>query len=102
MKDPKAVCIAVSAPKGYKGNAYPELMPTWELVKDYKDGKINEQEYEKRYFDLLKSRKITVDKIVNDLEDESILLCWEAPNKFCHRNLIANWLKAAGTEVEEI
>lgn len=31
-----------------------------------------------------------------------VLLCWEAPGKFCHRHLVASWLKSrAGVDVRE-
>lgn len=100
-KHPKAVSIALSAIKGYRGKAYPELMPTWDLVHAVKENKITEIEYAKKYHELLKERKITVQKIVDDLEDGSVLLCWEAKG-FCHRHLISEWLKAAGVDISEL
>ena len=31
-----------------------------------------------------------------------VLLCWEAPGKFCHRHLVASWIKSrAGVDVRE-
>ena len=27
--------------------------------------------------------------------DNSVLLCWESPEKFCHRHIVAQWLEEA-------
>jgi hypothetical protein len=34
--------------------------------------------------------------------EDIVLLCWEKPPKDCHRALVAEWLREAGFEVEEI
>ena len=101
-KNPKAVAITVSVPKFYKGKGYPDLAPTWELVEQYKSGKINEEEYAKLYYSLLKERQLTPAKIAEELPDGAILLCYEVSGKFCHRHLVADWLSAAGIEIKEI
>jgi len=36
------------------------------------------------------------------LEEGAILLCWEKPGEFRHRQLVADWLWAAGHKVTEI
>lgn len=28
-------------------------------------------------------------------------MCYEAPGKFCHRHLVADWLNSAGYDVSE-
>ena len=30
------------------------------------------------------------------------LICYEKPSEFCHRHLVADWLKEYGIEVEEL
>jgi uncharacterized protein (DUF488 family) len=30
--------------------------------------------------------------VFNELGEDAILLCWESPEKFCHRHLVADWL----------
>jgi uncharacterized protein (DUF488 family) len=47
--------------------------------------------------------KLDPHKIIKDLGgDNFILLCWEAPGEFCHRRVVAAWLrKRTGVLVEE-
>jgi len=46
--------------------------------------------------------KLDAAKVVEDLGSDAVLLCWEAPGKFCHRRLVAAWLEEAlGIEVPE-
>lgn len=44
-------------------------------------------------------------EIVGELEafgcSDVFLLCWEKPEEFCHRQLIAEWLNEAGFRCEE-
>jgi uncharacterized protein (DUF488 family) len=42
-------------------------------------------------------------QVIRDLGgDNFILLCWEAPGEFCHRRVVAAWLrKCTGVLVEE-
>jgi hypothetical protein len=43
-------------------------------------------------------------QVLNDLGgDDVVLLCWEPPGEFCHRQVVAAWLKAqVGVVVEEL
>ena len=35
--------------------------------------------------------------------DKVVLLCWEAPGKFCHRHLVSSWLRSQlGIDVREM
>lgn len=77
-----------------------ELAPSAELLKDYKDGNVSDSEYEIRYFNETLSK-------LNPLEiyqryDGSVFLCFEKSSDFCHRQIVANWLKESGFQVEEI
>lgn len=40
-------------------------------------------------------------QVAQELGQGSILLCWEKPGEFCHRIVVADWLREAGIEVEE-
>jgi hypothetical protein len=44
------VSIATSTPIWFKGREYKLLAPPWKIVKNYKQGKIDEQEYTKLYY----------------------------------------------------
>lgn len=42
-------------------------------------------------------------KVFDDLAEDAILLCWEAPGKFCHRRLVAAWLEEKlGVQMPEL
>jgi uncharacterized protein (DUF488 family) len=46
--------------------------------------------------------KLDPAKVVEELGFDAVLLCWEAPGRFCHRRLVAAWLEEAlGIEVPE-
>ncbi|MFW6096256.1 MAG: DUF488 family protein [Bacteroidota bacterium] len=94
------VSIACGEPNGFSRERYPKLAPEWENVKAYKDGKIDRQEYTKRYKRQL--QKLDPQSVYEDLDDK-VLLCWEASNKFCHRFIAAEWLEnKLNIKVEEI
>jgi len=39
--------------------------------------------------------KLDPTKVFEELGFDVVLLCWEAPGKFCHRRLVAEWLEEA-------
>jgi hypothetical protein len=98
-KHPDAVAISVKSPSFYQGKKYLPLAPSWELLRAYKAGQVDEKGYTEWYLRLLQERNLTPRQIVDDLDDGSILLCYEGPNKFCHRHIVAVWLEE-GAEVE--
>ncbi len=92
--------IAVSQPKSTK--PFPEcrsLRPPYSLVQRYKEGKITSKEYELQYKKQILNR-LHVAQFGKILQ-ERVLLCWETPDKFCHRHIVAKWLQGAGFEVKE-
>ncbi len=38
----------------------------------------------------------------NRLGADAIICCWEKPDKFCHRQLVAEWFKEAGYNIKEL
>lgn len=61
-----------------------------------------------RYEYLFKNhlKMIPAKKVIQDLKEWSAkkpvcLLCYEKPGEFCHRHLVAEWLREYGVEVEE-
>lgn len=98
-KVPNPVSIANSKPKGIQIPRYNALVPDWNtIVKPYKDGKLSQSRYIDLYLDHL--NKLNPVEVGEALEGKT-LLCWEAPDKFCHRHIAAQWLRTAGFEVEE-
>jgi len=88
-----AIAISVRVPAENVFNQLPSLAPTWDLVKDYKTGKINDAEYVVKYLTILKERDLTPAKIYDAIPDGAILLCYEKPGQFCHRRVLAIWLQ---------
>lgn len=103
-KDGKAVAISLVYPSFFRRRWYPQLAPTYPILSAYKEGKINEEEYELLYLDLLENeRKLTPQGVADSLPEGSILICYESPGKFCHRHIVARWLEqGADVKVTEI
>ncbi|MCK9446593.1 hypothetical protein M0Q50_07005 [bacterium] len=99
-KGDKGIGISLSVPKFWHGDRYMKLAPTPYILDAIKSGKINEEEYIYLYYrDVLS--KLNVNEIYEELKDK-VLLCWEKPEKFCHRIIVANWIKEKiGVEVIE-
>lgn len=94
----RLITVSLSVPYGWKGERYSYLAPTWEMINLARCG--NTDEYFKLYSDRILSRLEPL-KVYKELND-SILLCWEKPGKFCHRRIIAQWLEnATGNNVKE-
>ncbi len=109
--DPNAYGISVPGlPRWYTGKRLKFLAPTWEIVKQYKIDDHNvgrheaEQLYINRYFDLLlNERGLTAQSIYDQIPDQAILLCYEKPEDFCHRRLLAEFLELElGINVPEV
>lgn len=91
---------------------YTELAPTESIVGKYSDaildGKpVDESRYEDSYVNEVLAH-LSPASVVADLERYKIddrqtivLCCKETPNKFCHRHLVAKWLRSYGYDAEE-
>lgn len=84
---------------------YDKLYPTNDMLWDYKHGKITEQEYVKKYRNDILS-KLDPHEVYKELRELSgdkpiCLMCWERSGKFCHRHIVAEWLREAGYFVYE-
>jgi len=77
------------------------VVPSWQLVKSYKDSLIDNLEYTRIYTDMLEANKEEILKQIRALPDNSVLLCYEKLPKFCHRHVLADWLKNNGIEIKE-
>jgi len=68
-----------------------ELAPPRPLLEMYEEGLINAEEYTILYtediLDKLDPKEIA-EKVNN-----SVMLCWEQPPRFCHRRVVAKWLE---------
>ena len=99
-KDMPSVSIARWAPKGISIQGYPMLYPPSDLLWSYKQGQIDQEQYTEWY------KKEVLDKldpkqVYEDLNGK-VLLCYEKSGAFCHRNIVASWLREAGFSCEEL
>lgn len=90
--DLRSVAISRQPPVYYQGVISTILAPTWEIVTNYKRGIIDEDRYIFEYISLLEERKLTPKRVVNAFPERTIFLCYESPNDFCHRHVLAEWL----------
>ena len=81
----------------------PQLFPSDKILWDHKKGKIDDMEYTSKYLDQL--NELGIDRIIKMIQifgDNVVLLCWESPEKFCHRHILADYInKNSGVVVEE-
>ena len=98
-RENRGVNIALFPPKGFKGKSYSKLAPTPNLLKWWKSCEQtpeNAGTYKLRYYKEVLD-KLDVNKVGKTLEGYTVL-CFESKEKFCHRHLVAEWLRAGGFE----
>jgi hypothetical protein len=95
-KRPGAISISAKAPFFYKGDATLTLAPSWELLRAYKEGKIDAYGYTEWFGRLLKERNLTPRTVIDNLKEGATMLCYEKVGDFCHRHIVAVWLNQSG------
>lgn len=83
-----------------------DLAPTGEII----GTKNNPKKYEEKYNNEILSNT-SAEEVMLQLEryaslsgkDKVVLLCYESPEKFCHRHIVAKWLgEMIGEKIEEV
>ena len=96
------VNIAVKKPNWFQGISYVKLFPERGMLK------LDEVEYTERYEAILS--RLAPMQVYRDLDtmmrnygaSAVALVCWEKPDKFCHRHLVSKWFKEKlGMDVKE-
>lgn len=79
-----------------------EFAPTKEILDAYKKGDIDWKEYEEKYIQLMKERKISeyIEEKGIEFWDSSCLLCSEETPDNCHRRLAINEIIKVFPEIE--
>lgn len=101
------ISISRIKPKWYTGATAIELSPSADLLYQYKNGFVDVEQYTARYFRELDKRVVNVylkqwEKLANNTKGV-VLLCYEKPNDFCHRHLLADFMnKEYGFNITEI
>jgi uncharacterized protein (DUF488 family) len=70
----------------------PQLAPTQELLDGYKKHDGSWEDYERKFVDLVMSRRIEK-SLSGEISDGDCLLCSEDKPSHCHRRLVAEYLK---------
>ena len=78
----------------------PLLAPTDEILDAFKKGRIEWSEYEKRYVNLITTRRIET-KLDPTAMDDACLLCSEDKPHHCHRRLAAEYLRIIGQRANQ-
>ncbi len=100
---PVAICGQI--PDWYDGLSYKQLAPKWYFFAEWKKTHDNDYYIEHFVKDVLDP--LDADEVVEDLYRLSsgkdvCLLCYERPEEFCHRHIVAEWLCENGYECEEL
>lgn len=100
------ISICGKAPVWFDGPQYKILAPKYSFFRDYKDGKINSEEYtflyKKEVLDTLNVSNVYTDLYHKYDSANFTLMCYEKIGDFCHRHLVAEWLTINGFPVEEL
>jgi hypothetical protein len=107
-RDVIPIAICSKPPAGYQGPTYRALAPKYDFFIQWKNTKDNE------YFTKCYKEQVLVPlnpvKVVADLyyqigkppcSCDIALVCYEKTTDFCHRHLVANWLREQGYSCEE-
>lgn len=91
------VSIARITPKGFPGRIALELAPPSELL--WRTKKTGDTDHYTVEFKKLLD-KLNPHDIVEKYGEDAIFVCYEGKEKFCHRHLVADWLREYGYIVE--
>ena len=93
------ISIAGKSPDWFKGLEYKKLAPKYQFFKIWKETK-NNNYYIKCFRDQVLSI-LNAENVFDELttiagSDNFVLVCYEKPNDFCHRHLVAEWFRENG------
>lgn len=103
--EPNLISIARKSPSWYTGKEYKLFAPSWNILTQYKNSLPigREKLYTERFFnEILAPLDLQIEKIITELGNNPILLCYEKPDQFCHRFLVSEWLNKKGFDCEEL
>lgn len=112
------ISICGKAPDWYKGLQYKKLAPKYDFFMEWKKNhdndyyikcfneqvldRLNAKDVVKELDNLLLGMTTSIDYKANAIKvPEITLICYEKPPNFCHRHLVAEWLRQNGFECEE-
>ena len=110
--DAGLISIAGATPAWFTGMKCKELMPHYdwwkewhETFKENLESVASKSWYTEKYNEtVLKNLdKMKIARKLKDLVEwkPTFILCYETPEKFCHRHLVADWFNASSIQCEE-
>jgi hypothetical protein len=102
------IAICAKPPAGYDGPLYRALAPKYDFFKQWQITRNNEIFIENYIGQVLK--QLNPVKVVSELyyqvgaapcSCDIALVCYEKSTDFCHRHLVADWLRDSGYQCEE-
>lgn len=105
---PYGLCVVSIAQKDpgpeFSANSCKKLAPPWYVLKAYKENGDKEQyirDYKRLVLDNIDPHKVYEAFKQRAGYGDIVLVCYEKSGDFCHRHIIAQWLRDAGYEAEE-
>lgn len=99
------VAICGKAPNGFTGLQYKKLAPKWGFFSQWK--KNHDNHYYVRCFNEQVLDPLDAQTVFNEIKDlaggaeDIALVCYERPEAFCHRHLVANWFRENNIPIVE-
>ena len=103
------ISICGKAPDWYNGLQYKKLAPKYKFFMEWKQN--HDNDFYIRHFNEEVLDKLTVTDVILDLSRmvysfntgkcDIALICYEKPDDFCHRHLVAEWFRNHGYKCEE-
>lgn len=103
------ISICGKAPTGYKGLQYKKLAPKYDFFIEWK--RTGDNEYYIKCFKEQVLNTLNAEDVIFELSDaiyniygtnmDIALVCYEKSSDFCHRHLVAEWLREHGYRCEE-
>jgi uncharacterized protein YeaO (DUF488 family) len=91
------VGISGKLPEWWKYRHYRQFAPSWSIWKEWHDSQdtARNERYAVRFQHEILNR-LRPDDVLRDLSafgKNLVLCCYETPDKFCHRHLVAQWIE---------
>ena len=100
------ISICGKAPDWYNGLQYKKLAPKYDFFMKWKENHDNDYYikcFNEQVLDKLDPLKTVYELLIttNGIKKDVCLLCYEKPEDFCHRHLVAEWLNKNSIQCEE-
>ena len=98
------ISIAGKSPDWYNGLKCPKLAPKYGFFSEWKKTGDNDyyiQQFTQQVLDTLNAQNVVYELMSIAQNQHVALVCYEAPGKFCHRHLVAQWLHDNGFNCQE-